>query len=119
MANPFLNWRERSRVLNRDDLPESSPGRSKQMLDVLSALLCLDLLLAFHGVRSGLKSLLMNQLPRYLGSSIHTSALILALQSVLQIGGMTDVITAISFALKYIDKICHIVSLCRITLEHS
>ena len=66
-----------------------------------------------------LANLLMNQLPRYLGSSIHTSALIVALQSVLQIGGMTDVITAISFALKYVDEIRHIVSICRNTPEHS
>ena len=124
MANPFLNWRERSRVLNRDDLLPVykhllTGGRSNQMFDVIANLFRFDLPLAFHRVRSGIKTLLMNQLPRYLGPSIYTSALIVALQSVLQIGGMTDVITAISFALKYIDKICHIVSLCRITLEHS
>jgi len=78
------------------------------MLDVIAHLLRLDLLLAFHGVRSGLKSLLMNQLPRCLGSSIHNSALIVPPQSILQVGRVADVITAISFALKYVDEISHV-----------
>ena len=78
------------------------------MLDVIADLLRLDLLLALHGVRSGLKSLLMNQPPRTLTSSIHTSALIVPPQSILQVGRVADVITAISFALKYVDEISHV-----------
>ena len=89
------------------------------MFDVLAALLCLNFFLAIHSFALGIYNLMVNQPPRYLGPSIHTSALIVALQSVLQIGGMTDVITAISFALKYVDEIGHIVSLCRITPEHN
>jgi len=39
----------------------------------------------------------------------------MAFQPFLQIGGVADVITAISFALKYVNEIGHIVPKCRIT----
>ena len=113
MVNPFLNWRERSRPSCRDDLPPVykhllTGGRSNQMFDVLAALLCLNFFLAIHSFALGIYNLMVNQPPRYLGPSIHTSALVVPPQSILQIGGMTDVITAISFDLKYVDEIGHV-----------
>ena len=53
---------EQSR-LKRDDLPESSSGRSNQSLYVFPALYALELVFSCHGLSFGLEALFINRPP--------------------------------------------------------
>jgi hypothetical protein len=59
----------------------SFPGRSKQIADILSTLLALDLLLSLHGLSLGTRYILIDKHPGAFTSGISASALVVTKKS--------------------------------------
>ena len=94
-------------TLSRDNLPESSSERSNQIVNVSSVLFPLNLLLTLHGLTSCAENLLINQLPRCLAARVPTSPFVVPLQPILQIIGVTDIVTIIFLTLEDIYVVYH------------
>ena len=84
--------------MKRDDLPESDPRRSNQLQKVSPILLTLELLFALPRLALRIENFMIDKLPWQFSPSIQTPFLVMALQPLLQIGGVADATTGISFA---------------------